>query len=197
MTATRNDHPDELLPWYINDTLTGQEQREVMNHLETCERCRREIAWLQKIRARIKADESGAPGEFGLNRLMRDIHREQTVPARKRSWWQPALAAAAVIIVVQAAVLMNFMYQPAPITSLGEPSAEGVVLQVKFAPNSTAQQIRDLLQKVHGTLIGGPGALGIYRIRLEGVTNTQDETIQGTISDLRTHGNIITYVARE
>ncbi|MCR4345582.1 MAG: zf-HC2 domain-containing protein [Sulfuricaulis sp.] len=195
MTATRSEHPNELLPWYVNGTLTGQEQREVMNHLETCERCRQEIAWLQKIRAQIKADESGAPGEFGLNRLMRDIRREQAVPARKRSWWQPALAAAAVIIVVQGAVLMNLLSQPEPIVPLGGPAAEGVVLQVRFHPEASEAQIRALLQQVRGNIVGGPGALGVYRLRLDDMAG--EAAVEHTINELRVQQETITHVARE
>ena len=195
MTATRSEHPNELLPWYVNGTLTGQEQREVMNHLETCERCRQEIAWLQKIRAQIKADKSAAPGEFGLNRLMRDIRREQAIPARKRSWWQPALAAAAVIIVVQGAVLMNLLSQPESIVPLGGPVAEGVVLQVRFHPEASEARIRALLQQVRGNIVGGPGALGVYRLRLDDMAG--EATVEHTINELRAQQEIITHVARE
>lgn len=195
MTATRSEHPNELLPWYVNGTLTGQEQREVMNHLETCERCRQEIAWLQKIRTQIKTDESGAPGEFGLNRLMRDIHRESSAPAHRRSWWQPALAAAALIIVVQGAVLMNLLSQPEPIVPLGGPVAEGVVLQVRFHPDANEARIRALLQQVRGNIVGGPGALGVYRLRLDDTAG--EAAVERAINELRAQQEIITHVARE
>lgn len=191
------EHPDELLAWYVNGTLTAKEHHDVAQHLETCVRCQREIALLQTIRTQIKADTPEAPGDFGLNRLMRDIHQQQTTPAHKRAWWQPSLAAAAIIIVIQGIVLMNLFYQPAPITPLGGPSTQALVLQVKFAPNATEQQIRDLLQKIHGTLVGGPGALGIYRVQLADGTHARDEAIQKIIADMRAHADTVTYVAPE
>lgn len=193
----RPEHPDELLAWYVNGTLTLKEQHNVEKHLETCVRCQREISLLQKVRRQIQADKPDTPGDFGLNRLMRDIHRKETALAHKRGWWQPSLAAAAIVIVIQGIVLMNLFYQPASITPLGGSSMGGIVLQVKFSPNATEQQIRDLLQKTHGSLVGGPGALGVYRIQLEDVTHTRDEIVQKTIADMRAHGNIVTYVARE
>lgn len=197
----RSEHPDELLAWYVNGTLTAKEHHDVAQHLETCVRCQREIALLQTIRVQIKTDKPDAPGAFGLNRLMRDIHRKETTPAHKRNWWQPGLAAAAIIIVIQGIVLLNLFHQPAPITPLGEPSTQAVVLQVRFSPNATEQQIRDLLQKIHGTLVGGPGALGVYRVQLAGGAHTRpetkQETIQETIAIVRAHGDTVTYVAPE
>lgn len=190
-------HPDELLAWYVNGTLTDPERNDVRQHLETCVRCQREISLLEEVRKQLKTDEPEAPGELGLHRLLRDIHRPKpsAVPERRR--WLPALAAAAaMIIVVQGVVLLNLLYQPAPITPLGESPLEQAVLQVKFAPNATEQEIRHVLQKVGATLIGGPGAVGVYRIRLE-TANPPDEAVQKTISELRAHGNIVTYVARE
>ena len=191
------EHFDELLAWYVNGTLTAKEHHDIEQHLETCVRCQKEIALLQKIRTQIKADKPDAPGDFGLHRLMRDIQRKQTTPAHKRGGWQPSLAAAAIIIVIQGIVLMNLFYQPAPIAPRGGPSTQAVVLQVKFSSNATEQQIRDLLQKIHGTLVGGPGALGIYRVQLAGGAHVRDETIQKTIADMRAHTDTVTYVAPE
>lgn len=38
------EHATELLPWLLNGTLAAAERDEVWNHLETCERCRRDLA---------------------------------------------------------------------------------------------------------------------------------------------------------
>lgn len=190
-----NQHPDDLLPWYVNGTLAPTEQERVKTHLRDCDRCRQEIALLEKIQARVKSDRPEAPTGFGLNRLLRDIHKEPSAPARQRPWWQPALAAAAVIILVQGAVLMNLLSQPEPIVPLGGPAAEGVVLQVRFHPEASEAQIRMLLQQARGNIIGGPGALGVYRLRLD---DTAGETaVERTINELRAQQEIITHVARE
>jgi len=190
----RPDHPDELLPWYVNGTLANGERQDVETHLQSCERCRQEVAWLQNLRTQVKDDTAGSPGELGLHRLLREAKAQKSAA---RQWWRPALAAAAVVIVIQSAVLINFLNRPAAITPLGGPAAEGVVLQVKFAPNATEAQIRELLQKTGTTFIDGPGALGVYRLRLEDVTATQDQAIQRVIGELTARRDIVTYAARE
>lgn len=193
----RNDHPNELLPWYVNGTLADGERLDVETHLQSCERCRQEVTWLRNLRAHIKADTADSPGGFGLNRLMHDIGTQKLMRRPGQRWWRPALAVAAVIIAVQFAVLINFLPRPASITPLGGPAEEGVVLQVKFAPNATEAQIRQLLQQTQATLIGGPGALGIYRLRLEGVTITQNQTIRHILDLLTAQTTVVTYAERE
>lgn len=37
------EHATELLPWLLNGTLAAAERDEVWHHLETCERCRRDL----------------------------------------------------------------------------------------------------------------------------------------------------------
>ncbi|MGE5240612.1 MAG: anti-sigma factor family protein [Bacteroidota bacterium] len=193
----RIDHPDELLPWYVNGTLANGERQDVEAHLQSCERCRQEVAWLQNLRTQVKDDTASSPGELGLHRLLREAKAPRSVARQPRQWWRPALAAAAVLIVIQSAVLINVMNRPAAITPLGGPVAEGVVLQVKFAPDATEAQIRQLLQQVQASLISGPGALGVYRVRLEGVTIAQDQAIQHVINELTGRRDVITYAARE
>lgn len=193
----RPDHPDEFLPWYVNGTLADRERHDVEAHLQGCERCRQEVAWLQNLRTQVKADAAGSPGELGLHRLLREAKAQKPAARQPHQWWRPALAAAAVIIVIQSAVLINFLHRPAPIIPLGGPAAADVVLQVKFAPNATETQIRELLQKTGATFIDGPGALGVYRLRLEGVTATQDQAIQRVIDELTARRDVVTYAARE
>jgi len=191
------DHPDELLPWYVNGTLVNGERQNVETHLLSCERCRQEVSWLQNLRAQIKDDVSPEPGVFGLNRLLRESGLKRVPTRTPGPWWRPALAAAAVIIVIQSAILIDFLSRPTPITTLGGPAAEGVVLQVKFAPDATEARIRQLLQKVRAGLIDGPGALGVYRLRLEGVQAAHNQAILNVIGELSAHRDIVTYVARE
>lgn len=196
MKAHSEQHPQELLPWYANGTLGPDERQQVEAHLAHCDHCRHELTWLQSVRAQLKTDMVDGPGELGLQRLLRDV-RSQSQSRPTRQWWRPALAAAVVIIAVQFVMIIAAYRQPDTFTPLSGPAATGVVLQVKFAPNATEAQIRTLLQKVHASLIDGPGALGIYRVRLEAVTKSQTQAIQHALDDLTADHAIVTYATRE
>ena len=191
----RNEHSDELLPWYANGTLADGERRRVEAHLRDCGRCRQEVAWWQDLRAQIRAENTRGFGELGLHRLLRDA-RAGTAPPPSR-WWRPALTAAVVVIAIQSVVLIDVMNRPAAIAPLGGRMTDGVVLQVRFAPHATEAQIRQLLQKTRASLIDGPGALGIYRVRLDGIAAAQDPAIQRVVDELTVHRDVVAYAARE
>ena len=76
------EHPEELLPWYANGTLAGEELQAVEDHLRNCAQCRQELAWLQQLRQQIKhihAPES-SPGELARARLMREVGQQPRQP---------------------------------------------------------------------------------------------------------------------
>ena len=166
-TVKQAPHPDELLPWLANGTLAGAERQAVEAHVATCERCRRELAWLGTLRSGVaELENAHAPGEFGLNRLLRDIRR-QPQHAERRHWLAPALAASLAVIALQGVLLAHFWTSPENIAPLGRVMLDADVLQIRFDPRATEAEIRDALQTTGASLIEGPGALGIYRVRLE------------------------------
>lgn len=172
MTTKLTQHPDTLLPFYVNGTLSAAQKAEVLQHLETCERCWAEIKYLEKIRQHIKElTPAQPPGELGLRRLLRDVKREKTrkTPA---TWWKPAMAAAMLVIVLQAGLLLQHQdssetYAPLGVTQSG--------IQISFKPTATEAQIRLLLNRVNARITDGPGALGVYRIELQNKTLTPEQ----------------------
>jgi anti-sigma factor RsiW len=158
-------HPEPLLAWFVNGTLGPSERATVELHLRGCARCRDEVAFLGALRQGVKAlGGAEGPGELGRKRLLRDLQAERRAA---RAWWRPALAAAAAVIVVQGAVLAGLWWREAPIAPLGGPRAGGATVQIQFAPTATEAQIRAVLQEAGATLIDGPGASGVYRVRVE------------------------------
>lgn len=204
MTDEASAHPDELLPWYVNGTLAEAERAPVAAHLAQCSRCRDELAFLTSLQAGVRAaaeeDAAGMPGELGLKRLLRDVGREvpRPMPARApRSWWRPVLAAAAVLIIaVQGVTIVQLHRATNRLTPLGGPSPAGAVVQVRFDPNAREAQIRAALQAVDGELVSGPGALGIYRVRL-GDLEARAPAVVERIAELRARRGVIDYVAKD
>ncbi len=52
----------ELIPWYVEGTLSGEEERAVAAHLSECERCRDDLVMTMRLRSDVRAIVGGAPG---------------------------------------------------------------------------------------------------------------------------------------
>ncbi len=196
---TEVKHPEKILPWYVNNTLTDEERRKVEEHLKGCERCRSEVEYLKALRSQVKTTSDVTfYGKLGLKRLLRDIKKEAHPPGRFGfPRWQPALAiAASLIIMLQSVILYNYWQQSDAITTLSGPVQEGVVLQVSFASDASEAQIRKVLHSVEGSIIDGPSAIGIYRVRLD-LPTEKKERINELIAILRSHSDVVIHVARE
>lgn len=190
-----SEHPDELLPWYANGSLKPQERAQVEHHLQACARCRAQVEFLAAVRRQIQSEPLQAPDELGLRRLLRTVRAQAD---RRRSWWRPALAAAVLVILAQTALLVSLWPgSESRITPLGAPPGEGVLIQVQFAPQATEAQIRALLGEIRGEIVAGPGALGVYRIRVEGVDASGSEEVESIVARLRRQDDLVLHVARE
>ncbi len=200
-STDKQEHPDKLLPWFVNETLSSNERDDVAQHVQACSRCQQEIALLQRIRTHIKETHTQSPGEFGLKRLLSEIRKEQAVTKVERlrpsGWWQKGFAiAASLIIFIQAGFLLDAWYLSKPMVPLAGPQTHEQVLQISFQPTATEAQIREAMSHIHGTFIDGPSSLGLYRVRLN--TAASPETpIRQTIEQLRQQTTIIQHVAED
>ncbi len=182
------EHPEELLPWYANGTLTGEEMRMVENHLQNCGQCRQELAWLKQLRQQIKdIHVPESPGEVARARLMREVSQQ---PRRPRvQWWQAALAASLAVIVIQGAVIFRLAGPALPqiaAAPIGSPPGQEALVRVRFKPTATEAQIRQALRVINGVVVDGPGDSGVYYVRLEGLDTTQPFEIQDALQRLKT-----------
>lgn len=190
-------HPDELLPWYVNASLSAFEQQQVESHLQQCGRCRGEVELLRAMRDSTKQTAEPAPGEFAWQRLRRDIRQSKTdtsIAANKRQWWMPSLAVAAVLtIAIQGVLLFNYSQQEG--YSLAGHDLQGAIVQVKFNPDTTEKDIRAALQEVSGEIVTGPSAVGVYRIRLTDSEN--DPVLLQRIEQLKANKDVIDYIQQD
>lgn len=186
----RQNHPQDLLPWYVGGSLSAEETRQVDAHLQQCADCAAEIAFLRSVREVTKQGTEATPAEFMWHRLQRDIKRN----SKPRGWWVPSLAAAAMlVIVVQGVMLFNLQQRPTGYQPAGQ-AAQGIVLQVKFNPSVTEQQIRAALATANAEIVSGPSAAGVYRIRLA----EEDARItQQRIDQLKAAPGVIDYLERD
>ena len=152
---------EELLPFYVNGTLSESENRRVEELLATHEDLRAEVETLRAIRAEMKANDPQSPGEFGLARLMRDIKSEAQPPRPDRTWiWQVAAAVAIALFVGQN--ILTFGTSDPGIELAGDGGSH--IITVGFAPEATEASIRGLLLELDLEITAGPSALGLYEL---------------------------------
>ena len=198
-----------LLPWYVSGTLADRERREVDRHLATCPGCRNELDELTRLRTDLVQayQTQTGPSSQVSQRILQNVTRETSAERRgdagqRSKWeqidqwfralflsrWVPTLVAT--LVLVQTGLLL-WISAPTPeqprITtrSLGTPAARIVVA---FQQDATEAEIRSLLQLVHGRIIDGPTAEGLYTLEILG-----PDTASGgpPLKLLRAHPNVV------
>lgn len=181
-------HPEAaLLPWYANGTLNESDRRQVDQHLTGCSTCRAELEDLTGLKSALTALYATQPSPSSdMSRKIREsIDREaavrhpRSVGQRSRldavdEWfrslfvprWVPTLAAT--LIIAQIGLIMWIslpMPHPEQITTraLGMQTARIIVT---FRNTATDEQIRGLLQDIHGRIIDGPTTDGRYTVEI-------------------------------
>ena len=100
-------------------------------------------------------------------------------------WMNPKWAIAASVLLFQAGVIATLINDRTYSTSIEQnqwrsgtelPRMQGPVLQITFKSTSTEADIRMLLVRIHGSLVGGPGQLGQYLVRVPENTITEIES---------------------
>jgi anti-sigma-K factor RskA len=202
----RDEALEQLLPWYVNDTLGDDERRQVEAYLERNRDARDEVELLRELRRQVKEEKiENSPGELGLQRLRREIKqadREQAGSDRMTgrtvtvaSFWRPLAVAACLAVVIQAGVMIGLSGGPGSEVEIAHGTAglTAPVLQVTFAPDATEQEIREVLQAAGASIAEGPTALGIYNLRL---VDAETTSVEEALTTLRASGDVVTFAER-
>jgi hypothetical protein len=173
-----NERFEELLPWYVNGTLKGEDRAFVETYLEQHPEARSELDWYRSLQQRVQENAPAVPATIGLAKAMRLIQGDRPSLAERFSAFfgnfgmRPAFAMAALaVVVVQGGVIMNMLHEARDdaneIRALRAVRVEeGPMLKVSFAPDAKESDIRMLVVQVGGELAGGPGQLGDYYLRV-------------------------------
>lgn len=171
-----NDALLALLPWYVNGTLPEDDRRRIERLIQQSPEMRAEVHWLQSVRQHMRDAVPSHAGDAGLTRLRALIQAEQSgavtpLSARKaRPWlnWPLPMALAATFVF---SVVVTF-YLPSREGTL-EPlsgqsaTASTVIVQVTFKASAPEGEIHQLISSVQGEIVSGPGALGVYSLRVQ------------------------------
>ena len=173
-------HASEVLPWYVNGSLSSAEHARVEHHIGECAACRAELAALRELQSVVQSEGEEAVEADALARMHARIAEDEArcAPARagRRGWlgtqWRLSpspvrLALGLQLVLVLSLGALAAMGSPSAIyrTLAATPSpAQGARLTVVFDDAATQGEIRRVLGRLHARIVEGPngvGALGI------------------------------------
>jgi hypothetical protein len=182
----------ELLPWYVNNTLSAEDRAWVDRYLAEHPEARVEPDWYRSLQTKIHDSVPAIPATIGLAKTMKLIRGDRpTISERISAFFgdfglRPAMALAVfALLAVQGGVIFNLMRHAQEdemeIRALKAIKVEeGPLLKVNFAPDAKEADIRFLLVQVQGTIAGGPGQLGDYYVRVPaGKENEMAQQLKG------------------
>jgi hypothetical protein len=172
----------ELLPWFVNGTLEGEELTVVEQHVRECARCQHEIDSLRQFQAAYMDSETAADPADSLRKLRGRPEEKEIAALRpphlarlRRLWqqrqgWAPwAMAAELLVIVVLGSLLAFGGGTLALYRTLGTvdplPHATGNVVVV-FDPRITEAELRQIVRATGGRIVDGPTGADAYVLEL-------------------------------
>lgn len=196
-----------LLPWYLNNTLATDEQKQVEQHLRTCLPCRQELNFLHKMAAATKQTSDldiAADASFANLRMKLRSTTPSSPPPLRQVWPFPSahhspkrqsakwrhlglpLAMAAALLLALIPLDTHDWHAPPPADyhtlSATQPApVEGVKLHVVFEERLEKTRIDALLASIHGQQLDGPNSAGAYTIRLSSNPNSPDRVAALTL----------------
>ncbi len=185
----------ELLPWYVNGTLDGNDRRSMEYCLATYPDCRSELEWMEGVANQVRGESIQLNEQAGLDRLMSMVRAQESGkllmlprlsaprvgPAKQalrivsrtklQQWIKPLMAVAATLAVVQVGLVFidtQSANQSDTLRPLGatQPMARHVMIQATFRADASETKIRALLAQVGAEIVSGPGALGVYTLKV-------------------------------
>jgi hypothetical protein len=208
----------EILPWYVNGTLEGDEHEFVARHILRCQSCADEVVRCQSIATAVRSAEEATrmPSPEHLASLMERIDRGSASAApehwriRVREWiekirlafqetpslfrWALAAETAAIVllaaaIILQASVAPSLLYRTLSDTG-GGPEPGRVHFQVIFADDITERESRELLSSIGATIVAGPTPMAVYTVALTADDREAPARTRETLAVLRAHPKV-------
>lgn len=215
------DHVESLLPWYASGKLAPDDIRRVEQALAQMPELRRRYDLILEERsAAVVVNESlGAPSPRVMERLFARFESEATEPPKSRNFdvrtwlaerlsaWQPrslafAGMAAGLIAMVEAGLLATVYFGPAQKGATYETASatkkvtgqDGAFVLISFVPDVTAARILNFLEAHKASIVEGPIAGGIFRVRVCDKALTT-EGLGAIVTSMRNENTIVRFVA--
>jgi hypothetical protein len=165
----------EMLPWYVNQTLSTEQQALVGEHLRGCAQCRQDVAWQRTLAEDAPAAPAGVDMERALARMMPRI--DALAPPRRpasRSWMPWALALQGCAIAALAVVVIAPATAPADYRVLGAAGqGAGGSMVVAFRPGATLDDLQRLAKANGARIVDGPTVTGAFVLQVDAARQAQ------------------------
>ena len=162
----------DLLPWYLNQTLDASESRAVEDHLEGCAACREEVVFLEALQTAARASEPPPIRDrFDevVARVDRSVFGIRVSPLVR---WLVVGQAAAIAALLAALLWPAAGNPPAGgYQTLSDPASAApthLALRLVFDERATEVEMRRLLESIGAQIVAGPNTVGAYTVRVDG-----------------------------
>jgi hypothetical protein len=189
---------EELVHW--RDRGATDDRDRVVTHLAACGSCAAAYAELARTAPAIEGPKHFDPADFVARgyAVQRRIRPAQSMFGLSWKVWVGTLSVAAVLIVGLTGMLVVARQERRAYETLSDHGGDtgGTRLTVAFHPNATEETIRQTVLDVHGTIVSGPSAIGIYVLKLP--TPEKDDTAtNAAIERLRSRSGVVRFVERQ
>ena len=172
---------EELLPWFVNGTLDGDDVALVEQHLGECARCQHEVHSLRELQIAYVGSEISPDPTPSLQKLRRQLAEPQTpwrlmrlprlhqLRQQAQRWALWTVAAELVVIVVLGTLLVDEGGRTTLYRTLGAADAAHRApgsLVVVFDPRTTEAEVRQIVHATGARIVDGPTAADAYVLAL-------------------------------
>lgn len=201
---------EELLPWYVNETLDAAQRRLVDTHVAGCANCRAALALEHRMAESMRTpqDNVEVSPHAAWQKLQAQLDAEPRTVAKQsrkflRSGFWPvatnvALVAQAAAIAVLGFALYRVYERPAPLyqtllTADETLRLNGALVRIAFDSKMDAETVLALAERVNGRIVGGPTANNVYTLAFatQQVAQTPEADVQDQIDWLRTQPHVV------
>jgi hypothetical protein len=193
-----HDQVQELLPWFVVDTLAGNDLELVNQHLNVCAECQADFAWQCKLQATPPAGIADLDADLAFAKLRQRLddtpdRAGRRAPARSagflglgdRPWMQWALAAQFLVIAGLAVLLATPYGSVSAYRALGANQDTRGNVVVVFRPETPERDLRRILQDAGARIVDGPTVTDAYLLSVPG------EKLAGTLHGLRANAAVV------
>lgn len=177
-----HDEAFELLPWFVNGTLSDTEHVGVDRHIRTCLPCRIALQEQYQLQALLE-EQPTVPlsAEPAFDRLLQEIGESRWRRVQRTRPWislprflpsvsRHAVTAAVLIISLGlASWLATTSFDgdaESEFATLSAGSGSRFDLDIVFVDGIAESELRALIRDIDGAITGGPSDIGRYRVRV-------------------------------